>query len=112
MATKTSTVVKIEVTSPRLPGGVTWCDISREHSRMESTMISMKFSANVPEDVLNYVDEQVSAGLFPSRSAALTDAIRTWRDVRLEDEYAVAFTERDSLWDEALSDGLIDRESE
>lgn len=75
-------------------------------------MISMKFSANVPEDVLTYLDEQVSAGFFPSRSAALTDAIRKWRDVRLEEEYAVAFTELDSLWDEALSDGLISRDSE
>jgi Arc/MetJ-type ribon-helix-helix transcriptional regulator len=70
----------------------------------------MKFSANVPDDVISYMDEQVSEGHFPSRSAALTEAMTLWRLHRLHSSYTEAFSSLDhadeSAWDSAVADGL------
>jgi Arc/MetJ-type ribon-helix-helix transcriptional regulator len=78
---------------------------------MVSIIKSMKFSANVPDDVLRFLDQQVSEGLYRSRSAALTDAIITWRSHRLADSYSAAFAETPddvaSEWDQTITDGLI-----
>jgi Arc/MetJ-type ribon-helix-helix transcriptional regulator len=77
---------------------------------MSGIIKSMKFSANVPDDVIAYMDKQVSEGHFPSRSAALTEAMTLWRLHRLHASYAEAFSDRDddedALWDSAVADGL------
>lgn len=73
---------------------------------MQSIIKSMKFSANVPDDVLGFLDQQVGAGYYASRSAALTEAITMWRVHRLAPMYAEAFGEHDTAWDATVADGL------
>lgn len=65
----------------------------------------MKFSANVPDDVLAFLDAEVASGHYRSRSAALTEAIVYWRESRLEDAYREAFSSVDTVWEEAIADG-------
>ncbi len=65
----------------------------------------MKFSANIPDEVLSFLDEQVATGRYRSRSAALTDAIVVWRESRLGEAYRLAFSEDEPVWDGALGDG-------
>lgn len=67
---------------------------------------SMKFSANVPDDVLGFVDQQVVAGHYASRSAALTEAVTMWRVHRLAPMYTEAFGDDDTAWDTTVADGL------
>ncbi|MBN9140051.1 MAG: antitoxin [Micrococcales bacterium] len=67
----------------------------------------MKVSVSIPPDDLAYLDTQTLAGRYPSRSAALHDAIRMLRESELADAYAEAFAEwRDDAWDDATADGL------
>ena len=72
---------------------------------MNSILEGMKFSANVPDDVLAFLDAEVASGHYRSRSAALTAAIVHWRESRLEDAYRQAFSDVDSVWEEAIADG-------
>gem|GEM_PF-777957 len=76
-----------------------------------SILKSMKFSANVPDDVLAFVDGEVTAGRFPSRSAAITQALVDWRVTRMESSYAEAFSSTDDDLDVLISDGLEQDES-
>jgi Arc/MetJ-type ribon-helix-helix transcriptional regulator len=68
----------------------------------------MKFSANIPDDYLEFLDQQVDDGHYRSRSAALTDAIAVWRTFRLTSSYTEAFAAADPIWDLAVADGLDD----
>jgi Arc/MetJ-type ribon-helix-helix transcriptional regulator len=70
-------------------------------------MSSVKVSVSIPDDDLAYLDTQTLAGRYPSRSAALHDAIRMLRESELADAYAEAFAEwQDDAWDAASADGL------
>jgi Arc/MetJ-type ribon-helix-helix transcriptional regulator len=69
-------------------------------------LIGMKISVNIPDDVVTFVDTQVSRGDFSSRSAAFSDALRQWRASRLEDSYSEAFAEIDPIWEQAIADGI------
>jgi Arc/MetJ-type ribon-helix-helix transcriptional regulator len=73
---------------------------------MHGIMKSMKFSANVPDDVLGFLDQQVGAGHYASRSAALTEAITMWREHRLAPMYTEEFGHEDTAWDATAADGL------
>lgn len=73
---------------------------------MESILKGMKFSANVPDEALKFLDQQVEEGKFRSRSAALSEAIFFWRSHQLVDEYIAAFHDDSSEWDVTLRDGL------
>lgn len=73
-------------------------------------MIGMKISVNTPEELVRFVDSQVNAGHYPSRSAAFTDALTRWRVGRLESSYDQAFSNLDPAWDEVEADGLLDEE--
>jgi Arc/MetJ-type ribon-helix-helix transcriptional regulator len=66
----------------------------------------MKFSANIPDDLLVFLDDQVSEGRYRSRSAALTEALRLWRQHTLTTAYADAFQTADTAWDVTLEDGV------
>lgn len=72
---------------------------------------SMKFSANVPDDLLEFLDTQVTNGHYKSRSQALTEALHSWRTERLADDYRSAFVEEDLSWDVAVADGLNETET-
>jgi Arc/MetJ-type ribon-helix-helix transcriptional regulator len=70
-------------------------------------MPTTKVSVSLSEADLSYLDGQTLAGRYPSRSAALQDAIRKLRESELADAYAEAFAEwHDEAWDEAVGDGL------
>ncbi|HET8896158.1 MAG TPA: ribbon-helix-helix domain-containing protein [Protaetiibacter sp.] len=70
-------------------------------------MTSVKVSISIPDGDLAYLDTQTLAGRYPSRSAALHDAIRMLRESELADAYAEAFAERhDDEWETAAADGL------
>lgn len=75
---------------------------------MGGTIESMKISVNTPDDLVRFVDAQVVAGYYPSRSAAFTEALVAWRLARLESSYDEAFAEVDSDWDSLVGDGLSD----
>ena len=68
----------------------------------------MKFSANIPQDALAFLDAQVESGKYRSRSAAITDAVYLLRDASLRQAYESAFAHSDPAWDTAVSDGLED----
>ena len=56
---------------------------------------------------LAYLDEQALVGAYPSRSAAVHDAIRLLRESRLADAYAEAFDAwSDDEWDATSADGV------
>jgi len=75
---------------------------------MKSILPSMKFSGNIPAEDLEYLDQQVLAGKYKSRSAALAKAVRMLRDADMHDAYAEAFADIDPIWDVATADGLED----
>jgi Arc/MetJ-type ribon-helix-helix transcriptional regulator len=72
----------------------------------------MKFSANIPDDVIGFLDQQVEDGHYRSRSAAITEAITMWRVQRLADSYAEAFGSSDPAWDQSVADGLAGQDSQ
>ena len=68
----------------------------------------MKFSGNMPADDLEFLDQQVAAGKYRSRSAALTKAVRMLREADMHDAYVEAFADIDPIWDTVTADGLED----
>ena len=75
---------------------------------MKSILLGMKFSGNMPADDLEFLDQQVAAGKYRSRSAAITKAVRMLRDADMQDAYVEAFADIDPIWDTATADGLED----
>ena len=73
---------------------------------MISILIRMKFSANIPDELLLYLDGLVKEGHYKSRSQALTEALHSWRNHKLETDYAKAFEEPGFEWDVTLTDGF------
>jgi len=71
----------------------------------------MKFSINLPAAEMNFLDNCVETGRYPSRSAVVLDALRLLRSADLEAVYAGAFTE----WDkskEGIDWNAVDTASE
>ena len=60
----------------------------------------------IPPDALAFVDAQVEAGRYPSRSAVITSAVRKLRDADMQEAYAEAFADIDPIWDGVTADGL------
>jgi Arc/MetJ-type ribon-helix-helix transcriptional regulator len=75
---------------------------------MHSIIFGMKFSANIPEDALAFLDEQVTVGKYRSRSQAITKAVYMLRDSSLQVAYQEAFSDTDPVWDAVVADGLDD----
>lgn len=66
-----------------------------------------KISLSLPEADLAFLDAQALEGRYPSRSAAVQDAVRLLRESRLADAYAEAYGEGyDDDWDRVIDDGL------
>lgn len=74
---------------------------------MQSIMKGIKFGANIPDDLLVFLDDQVREGRYRSRSAAVTEALRIWRQQTLTTSYADAFQSADLAWEVTLKDGLV-----
>lgn len=53
----------------------------------------MKLSVSLPEEGCDFLDQCVSCGLYPSRSAVVLRALRLLRSAGLGEMYAEAFTE-------------------
>lgn len=70
---------------------------------MANTKISLSLSA---EDIA-FLDAESLGGRYPSRSAAVQDAVRLLRESRLADAYAEAYAAGyDDEWDTAADDGI------
>lgn len=70
-------------------------------------MSAAKVSLSLSAGDLAFLDAQALEGRYPSRSAAVQDAVRLLRESRLADAYAEAFAEGyDDEWDAAADDGL------
>lgn len=66
-----------------------------------------KVSLSLSESDLAFLDAQALEGRYPSRSAAIQDAVRLLRESRLADAYAEAYGEGyDDEWDVVADDGL------
>lgn len=66
-----------------------------------------KVSLSLDEHDIAYLDQETLSGRYPSRSAAVQDAVRLLRESRLADAYAEAYAEWDeSPWDQVVADGL------
>jgi Arc/MetJ-type ribon-helix-helix transcriptional regulator len=75
------------------------------------SMNAQKISLSLPEADLAFLDAETLGGRYPSRSAAVHEAIRLLRESRLADAYAEAFGEwsdgdDSQLWESSSSDGL------
>ena len=70
----------------------------------------MKVSVVLPTDLMAFVDEKVSSGAYPTRSAVLIHAIDVMRQVEAENAYRAAFADIDPVWDLAVADGLADEQ--
>jgi putative addiction module CopG family antidote len=70
----------------------------------------MKLSISLPQDDLEFIDEQTGSGAFASRSAAVHAAIRLLRDRAHVDSYAAAWDEWDAdggaVWEAVAADGV------
>lgn len=66
----------------------------------------MKISIHLPRDLVDFVNARVSSGGYRSRSEAVEEAIRIWRDTTIQDGYVTAFKEMCSGWAVTESDGL------
>lgn len=70
----------------------------------------MKLSISLPDGDVVFIDGQVEAGAFASRSAAVHAAIRLLRDRIHVDSYAEAWDEWDAVdatvWETAAGDGI------
>ncbi len=75
---------------------------------MQRILFGMKISVNLPEDVVALVDREGKRGDYSSRSAAFAEALVAWRVARLEGSYAQAFAEIDPIWDNTVSDGIVE----
>lgn len=70
-------------------------------------MASVKISVSLDKSDIAYLDAEQLDGRYPSRSAAVHDAIRLLRESRLADAYAEAFAEwSDDEWDASSADGI------
>ena len=75
-------------------------------------MSSTKVSISLPDDDIGYLDSETLAGRYPSRSAAVHEALRLLRESRLADAYAEAYGEwTEDDWDVAIADGLDEASS-
>ncbi|WP_217178601.1 type II toxin-antitoxin system ParD family antitoxin [Streptomyces sp. AC495_CC817] len=69
--------------------------------------MNLKVSLSLSESDLAFLDTEAVSGRYPSRSAAVQDAVRLLRESRLADAYAEAFGEGyDPDWDVVAADGL------
>ncbi len=71
----------------------------------------MKVSVSLPQDDIEFLDEETRAGRYPSRSAAMKAAVTVLRQAAITDSYAEAWDEweqsgDDVLWESTASDGL------
>ena len=71
----------------------------------------MKLSVSLPADDVAALDEYARSAGLPSRSAALSRAIRLLRQTTLERDYAAAWAEAEEAgdveaWDATTTDGL------
>lgn len=70
-------------------------------------MSHSKISLSLSEADLAFLDGEALQGRYPSRSAAVQDAVRMLRESRLADAYAEAYSEGfDEDWDLAIEDGI------
>jgi len=66
-----------------------------------------KVSLSLSSEDLAFLDAEALQGRYPSRSAAVQDAVRMLRESRLADAYAEAYAEGyDEEWDAAVDDGI------
>ena len=73
----------------------------------------MKVSVSIPDDDLAYLETQIAAGRYPTRSAAFHAAVKSLRSRDLEAQYAEAMAEwRESpdstAWETTVGDGIDD----
>ncbi|MDW5596335.1 ribbon-helix-helix domain-containing protein [Conexibacter stalactiti] len=71
----------------------------------------MKLSVSLPDDDVRFLDEYAATHAFPSRSAALQQAIRALRLSELNDAYGAAWQEWEEggdaeAWESTTGDGL------
>lgn len=70
----------------------------------------MKISVSLPEEDVEFLDAYAKARGIPSRSAAVTTAIRSLRVLELSEDYAEAWQEwaedSEQAWDAAIADGI------
>jgi putative addiction module CopG family antidote len=71
----------------------------------------MKVSISLPDEDIQFVDDQATAGRYGSRSAAIHAAIRLLRDREYHDSYSIAWDEweaggEDTVWAGVVGDGL------
>lgn len=92
----------------RIPRMHVSCCVDWKNVGMESILLGMKFSGNMPADDLEFLDQQVAAGKYRSRSAAITKAVRMLREADMQDAYVEAFADIDPIWDTTTADGLED----
>lgn len=74
----------------------------------------MKLSVSLPDDVVEFIDEQTDSGVFESRSAVLKAAVTALRQRTITDSYAAAWDEweesgEDALWESVAADGMSSR---
>jgi len=70
-------------------------------------MTYAKVSLSLSDADIAFLDGETLSGAYPSRSAAVQDAVRMLRESRLADAYAEAFREwDDGGWDTAAADGI------
>ena len=70
-------------------------------------MSHSKVSLSLSAADLAFLDGETLHGRYPSRSAAVQDAVRMLRESRLADAYAEAYAEGyDDEWDAAVEDGI------
>lgn len=70
----------------------------------------MKISVSLPEEDVEFLDAYAKARGIPSRSAAITRAIRSLRVLELSEDYAAAWEEwaedSEPAWSVAAADGI------
>ena len=74
-------------------------------------MAYTKVSLSLSEHDLAFLDHETLDGRFPSRSAAVQEAVHLLRESRLSDAYAEAFGEwndegEEDVWATASADGI------
>lgn len=70
----------------------------------------MRVFVSLPKDLMAFVDEKVSSGVYATRSDVLIHAIDVMRQAELQKAYEMAFTDLDSVWDLAVADGIGDEQ--
>lgn len=70
-------------------------------------MTNSKVSLSLSASDLAFLDGEVATKRYPTRSAAVQNAVALLRESRLADAYAEAFADGyDDEWDAATGDGL------